>query len=89
LNAHHHSIKGDADGMDEITKMELQQLERQKKLKYNGYKKRRRIKEIAGEQLSTSEDEDGNKKTGYELTPYMEEYNKNTKLDYAKGYEPK
>ena len=44
---------------------------------------------MAGEQLSTSEDEDGNKKTGYELTPFMEEYNNRTSFDHAKGYEPK
>lgn len=41
---------------------------------------------MAGEELSTSEDEDGNKKTGYELTPYMEEYNKRTTFDFTVGY---
>ena len=39
--------------------------------------------------MSTSEDEDGNKKTGYELTDYMEEFNRNTVDDYTQGYDPK
>jgi hypothetical protein len=42
-----------------------------------------------GEDLSTSEDEDGNKKSGYELTDYMKEYNAKTTTDFTKGYEPK
>ena len=44
---------------------------------------------MRGEDLSTSEDEDGNKKSGYELTEYMKEYNQNTRTDFTKGYEPK
>ena len=44
---------------------------------------------MAGEELSTSEDEDGNKKSGYELTDYMKEYNSKTKQDFTEGYEPK
>ena len=43
----------------------------------------------AGEDLSSSEDEDGNKKTGYELTDYMKEYNSNTREDFTEGYDPK
>ena len=31
---------------------------------------------------------DGAIKTGYELTAYMEEYNKNTAFDFTKGYDP-
>ena len=42
-----------------------------------------------GEDLSTSEDEDGNKKSGYELTDYMKEYNANTRQDATMGYQPK
>ena len=63
--------------------MEKQQQDRLKQIKYKKYKQQRRKRELAGEELSTSEDEDGNKKTGYELTEYMEEYNKNTKDDFT------
>ena len=44
---------------------------------------------MRGEDLSTSEDEDGNKKSGYELTEYMKEYNAKTRIDATIGYEPK
>ena len=44
---------------------------------------------MRGEDLSTSEDEDGNKKSGYELTEYMKEYNSKTRTDFTQGYEPK
>ena len=69
--------------------MEQQQVARLKQIKYKKYKQSRRKRELAGEELSTSEDEEGNKKTGYELTNYMVEYNKNTKFDFTQGYDPK
>ena len=37
---------------------------------------------------SESPDEDGNVRTGYELTEYMRHYNANTKFDYLEGYDP-
>ena len=55
---------------------------------YRKYKENRRLREIKGEEMSTSEDEYGVKKTGYELTPYMIEFNENTSQDYTKGYNP-
>ena len=64
-------------------------MERLKQIKFKKYKQSRRKRELAGEELSTSEDEEGNKKTGYELTNYMVEYNKNTKFDFTQGYDPK
>ena len=45
-----------------------------KRKKYFIYKQLRNEKFEAGEDLSASEDEDGNKKTGYEQTKYMENY---------------
>lgn len=54
---------------------ELRDVEQIRRDKYELYKKRRREKQQRGEDLSTSEDEYGVKKTGYELTRYMIEYN--------------
>lgn len=44
---------------------------------------------MAGEDLSTSEDEDGVKKSGYELTDLMKEFNDKTNDDYTEGYDPR
>ena len=60
-----------------------------KKKKFVKYKRERHHRFIHGEDLSTSEDEDGNKKSGYELTDYMKEYNAKTRIDATIGYEPK
>ena len=49
-----------------------------KREKYLRYKQYRNDRFEAGEDLSTSEDEDGNKKTGYEQTKYMENYFRKT-----------
>ena len=68
---------------------ELRDLHAIKMEKYLKYKKRRRDRELAGEDLSTSEDEDGNKKTGYEKTAYMIEFDEKTSFDHSKGYDPK
>lgn len=50
------------------------------------------LKEARGELIEAEDlyDSDGSgpEKTGYELTAYMEEYNKNTAFDYTKGYDP-
>ena len=56
---------------------------------YKIYQRRRTQAKAKGEDLSSSEDEEGNKKTGYELTPYMIEYNANTAMDFTQGYDPK
>jgi len=50
---------------------------------YKIYQRRRTQAKAKGEDLSSSEDEEGNKKTGYELTPYMIEYNANTAMDFT------
>ena len=49
------------------------------------------LKEARGELIEAEDfdsDESGPKKTGYELTAYMEEYNKKTAFDYTQGYDP-
>ena len=51
------------------------------------------MKEARGEHVAIDADvedsySDGPPKTGYELTAYMEEYNKNTAFDYTEGYDP-
>jgi hypothetical protein len=62
---------------------ELRDIENIRVTKYEDYKRKRRDKELRGEALSTSEDEYGVKKTGYELTPYMLEFNEKTSFDYT------
>ena len=56
---------------------------------YKIYQRRRTLARAKNEELSSSEDEEGNKKTGYELTPYMQEYNAKTAMDFTDGYDPK
>ena len=50
------------------------------------------LKEARGELIEEGDyddvDSDEPAKTGYELTAYMEAYNKNTAFDYTKGYDP-
>ena len=74
---------------DSITKMEYKEHMKRRSKIYRTYVNRRRIRQNKGEDLSSSEDEEGNKKTGYELTKYMCTYNANTKMDFTEGYDPK
>ena len=57
---------------------ELRDVEKIRKDKFKAYTKARRDRALRGEDLSTSEDEYGVKKTGYELTPYMIQFNEQT-----------
>jgi hypothetical protein len=63
-------------------------MKKRKKL-YKIYAQKRFIRSQKGLENSSSEDEEGNKRDGYELTQYMIEYNANTKMDFTEGYDPK
>ena len=80
----------DEDKIAEAKELDhLRRLETITKKKFLKYQRERHLRFVHGEDLSTSEDEDGNKKSGYELTEYMKEYNANTRKDFTKGNEPK
>ena len=69
--------------------MDFQDHIKKRKKLYKIYKQKRFLREQKGQDNSTSEDEEGNKNDGYQMTPYMLEYNASTKMDYTEGYDPK
>lgn len=63
------------------------------RIKRNKIRERNKLlREARGEAIDDDdipeESDGGPPKTGYELTDYMEEYNKNTAFDYTEGYDP-
>lgn len=77
------------DEWDSLAQMEYNDHLKKRAKIYKIYQRKRTMAKAKNEDLSSSEDEEGNKRTGYELTPYMEEYNANTAMDFTDGYDPK